>query len=94
MIITNVEPIILEFPSGNITRDAIHTFGDDPAGLAIRLESDDGVPGWGYIFLGMIGRGAARSLATIVRELLAPAVVGQDAHAIPAIRRRMWERIE
>ena len=99
MKITRVETIVLAFPPAEkLIRDAIHTFGDARGGGIVKLHTDadvDGEPivGWGYIFFGMV-KGAPNALKTIVDEMLAPAVVGQDPHAIRRIRRRMWEAVE
>jgi len=93
MRITRVETIVLQFPSAKIIRDAIHAFGGDQGGLVVKLHTDDGPTGWGYIFFGMV-KGAAATLKAIVDNLLAPAVLGQDPHAIRLIRRRLWEAAE
>jgi L-alanine-DL-glutamate epimerase-like enolase superfamily enzyme len=99
MKITRVETIVLEFPPAEtLIKDAIHTFGDARGGLIVKLHTDadyegEALAGWGYIFFGMV-KGAPRSLKTIVDEMLAPAVIGEDPHAIRRIRQKLWAAVE
>lgn len=54
--------------------------------LLVRVTGDDGVTGVGFCYPG--DHGALLALEA-VRQLLAPRVVGQDAHAVPAV----WQRL-
>ncbi len=94
MRISSVEVIVLQFPPARVVEDAIHRFGDDRGGVAVKLTADDGTEGWGYTFLGMGARGAGRALKAILEGMVAPAVEGADPHAVRAIRHDIWRAIE
>ncbi len=98
MKIIRVETIVLQFSPGKVIKDAIHTFGADRGGLVVKVYTDDGyegaaLAGWGYIFFGMV-KHAAVTLKTMLDNLLAPMLIGQDPHMIRHIRRRLWENVE
>jgi L-alanine-DL-glutamate epimerase-like enolase superfamily enzyme len=87
--IKSVEPIVLKIP-----------FDDGSAGTGImpvkwtsldyvlvRVETDDGLVGWGDAFAYF----CASAVAAVVRDMVAPIVVGQDA-GDPAARNEMLQR--
>jgi L-alanine-DL-glutamate epimerase-like enolase superfamily enzyme len=55
----------------------------------VRVESDEGVVGTGDLGFGRLDAGPA-VLAELVNQLLAPAVVGEDAFQVRAIRDKLW----
>src|SRR5215472_15548428 len=70
--IRDVETVLLRFPPGRPTADAIHTFGPERGGLVVKIHTDAGITGWGYSSFGMI-RGGPSVVGTIVKEELRPA---------------------
>src|SRR5215472_7706622 len=70
--IRDVETVLLQFPPGRVTADAIHTFGPERGGLVVKIHTDAGITGWGYSSFGMI-RGGPSVVGTIVKEELRPA---------------------
>jgi L-alanine-DL-glutamate epimerase-like enolase superfamily enzyme len=62
----------------------------DTAGACrITVTTDEGLIGRGVITFGRLDRGPA-VLATLVEELLAPAIIGDDPTLIRAIRDKLW----
>ena len=91
MKITDLSTILLRMP-GAAHADAQHHFGERAA-LAIRLETDAGITGHGYVGLG-VGPGVAYALQALVERQLAQYVVGSDPFLPRAIRDRLWHEIE
>src|SRR5713226_8379568 len=75
--ITGLETDLLRFPPGRPYADAIHNFGPDRGGVALRIRTDAGITGWGYSSFGMIA-GAPRVLQTILEHEVKPTLIGQD----------------
>jgi len=80
MRIARVEAIPVLAPLPRVMRTAQDSKSDVGAVL-VRVETDDGVTGWGEI----LGRWTPRSYATIVADLLAPRIVGRDPFDTEAI---------
>lgn len=89
--IKSVEPLVLKIP-----------FSDGGAGVGImpnkwtaleivlvRVETDDGLVGWGEGFSYF----CATALATVVHDMVAPIAVGQDANDIAALSRMVQHRL-
>lgn len=57
--------------------------------VLVRIETDDGVVGWGEV----IGRWTPRSYASIVSDLLAPHVVGRDPFHVEALWAEMSDTL-
>jgi len=70
-------------------RDALQTL-DSFGHCHIAVEADAGVTGQASIYFGRVTRGPA-VLATLVNEVLAPAVVGEDAFMVRGIRDKLWQ---
>lgn len=92
MRITEVETIRLAFPQRDGHADAQHHF-DHPAGLVVRLHTDVGLTGHGYISLG-VSRHVARALKAVVDHQLAPVLLGTDPFLPRQLRERMWHELE
>lgn len=88
--IQDVETILLRFPPGRPTADAIHTFGSERGGLVVKIHTDAGITGWSYSSFGMI-RGGPNLLGTIVEEELKPVLLGQDPFFSKKLRADLWK---
>jgi hypothetical protein len=44
--ITGIETDVLRFPPGAVYSDAIHDFGKEAGGVALRILTDAGITGW------------------------------------------------
>ena len=72
-------PVVLS----DSTHGDIHHF----ALVTVRVRDTDGLEGLGYTYT--VGHGG-RAVASLVRDDLAPLLVGQDAERIEALWQRMW----
>jgi D-galactarolactone cycloisomerase len=71
--IATVEAIPLTAPLPRVMRTA-QDVKTDVSLVLVRIETDDGVVGWGEV----LGRWTPRSYASIVSDLLAPRLIGRD----------------
>ena len=79
--ITSIEARTIRVPLDQPTAFARRTVHDRYYTL-VRVTGDDGVTGIGFCYAGNIGGGLP---AMAVRELIAPAMVGQDAHRVEGL---------
>ncbi len=70
-------------------RDALQTL-DSVGHCHIAVETEAGVTGQSSIYFGRVAGGPA-VLAALVNEVLAPAVVGEDAFMVRGIRDKLWQ---
>lgn len=91
--IRDVETVLLRFPPGPPTADAIHTFGVERGGLVVKIHTDAGITGWGYSSFGMI-RGGPNVVGVIVNAELKPALLGQDPFFSKKVRAELWKATE
>lgn len=75
--IASVEPIVLKIPfsDGSTGVGLMPTKWTKLEVVLVRVETDDGLVGWGEAF----GYFCANAVAAAVRDMIAPVVVGQDA---------------
>jgi L-alanine-DL-glutamate epimerase-like enolase superfamily enzyme len=84
MKITRVEPIIVALPYEHAAPKPLMGTGQPRTtmdALYIRVDTDQGLSGWGEAY----GFAACRATATIVSGILAPLAIGRDAADIPAL---------
>lgn len=86
MRIRSIEAIPVRVPRAHLARSAFGTRSATHAGI-IRLETDGGIVGWGEISLVWWREGAG--LCPAVRDLLAPALLGEDVRHVARLSRRM-----
>lgn len=91
--ITGLETDLLRFPPGRPYSDAIHRFGPERGGVALRITTNAGITGWGYSSFGMIG-GGPRVVQTILETEIKPAIVGKDPAFVKKLRADMWSATE
>jgi L-alanine-DL-glutamate epimerase-like enolase superfamily enzyme len=92
MKIMSVETMRLSFPDRGGYADAQHRFGER-AGVVVRVHTDAGLTGHGYIFLG-VSIHAAPALQALIERQLAPVLVGADPFMPRLLRERMTEELE
>ncbi|MFC1563242.1 mandelate racemase/muconate lactonizing enzyme family protein [candidate division KSB1 bacterium] len=90
--ITNVETIVLKFPTSRPIADAIHVFSDR-GGVVTKVRTDAGITGWGYTYFGM-GPGSPKTLKHLIDLELAPVAIGQDPFASRKVRQDLWRATE
>ena len=85
MKVTAVEPIVLEAPIKEPWRIGTAVYTSMHA-MLVRLDTDEGITGYGE---GLV-RFSPRAGAAVVRDILAPVVMGQDPFHIELIWDRMY----
>jgi L-alanine-DL-glutamate epimerase-like enolase superfamily enzyme len=91
--ITGIETDLLRFPPGKITYDAIHTFGTEGGGLALRIKTDAGITGYATSTFGTM-LGAPQVLRSILQDEIKPLLIGQDPSFPKRIRADLWKALE
>ena len=91
--ITGIETDLLRFPPGKITYDAIHTFGTEGGGLALRINTDAGITGYATSTFGTM-LGAPQVLRSILQDEIKPLLIGQDPSFPKRIRADLWKALE
>ena len=91
--ITGIETDVLRFAPGRIYSDAIHDFGADRGGVAVRILTNANITGWAYSSFGMVA-GGPRVVETLIQQELKPALVGKDPAFTKQLRREMWSATE
>ncbi|WP_427893092.1 mandelate racemase/muconate lactonizing enzyme family protein [Kribbella sp. GL6] len=89
MKITAVHVDVTSEPKAHPVRDAIQLLDRDGV-TRVRIETDEGVTGESTTYFGRVESSPA-VLAKIVREQLAPVIVGEDPTVIRGIRERLRE---
>lgn len=90
--VTQIESMLLKFPTDRAIADAIHVFSDRGA-VITKIYTDAGITGWGSSYFGM-GAGAPVTLKNLIDGELAPVVIGQDPFASRKIRKELWQATE
>jgi L-alanine-DL-glutamate epimerase-like enolase superfamily enzyme len=91
--ITGIETDLLRFPPGKITYDAIHTFGTEGGGIALRIQTDAGITGYATSTFGTM-LGAPQVLRSILHEEIKPLLIGKDPSFPKRIREDLWKELE
>jgi len=89
--ITSVEPIVLKIPfsDGSSGVGLMPTKWTSLEIVLVKVATDDGLVGWGEAF----GYFCAASVAAVVRDMIAPVVVGQDADDPSALNLALQKRL-
>ncbi len=88
MKIKTVETELYQIPLLKPMEDAIHGVQNNFSLIVVKLTTDDGAIGMGYTY--SVGEVGGSSIATLIRDNLAPLVTGQDPRRIEAIWQKMW----
>lgn len=89
--ITSVEPIVLKIPfsDGSSGVGLMPTKWTSLEIVLVKVTTDDGLVGWGEAF----GYFCAASVAAVVRDMIAPVVMGQDADDPSAVNLALQKRL-
>lgn len=89
--IKSVEPIVLKVPfsDGSTGVGLMPTKWTSLEIVLVRVETDDGLVGWGEAF----GYFCSNAVAAVVRDMVAPVVTGQDASDPAAINLALQRRL-
>jgi len=89
--ITKVEPIVLKIPfsAGPLGKGLMPGAWSALEIVLVRVETDDGLTGWGESF----GYFCSSAVAAAVRDMVAPVAVGQDASDPAALNRILQQRL-
>jgi D-galactarolactone cycloisomerase len=93
MKITQIEPIIVAIPYELGVPKPLMGTGQPRTtmdALYIKVDTDEGITGWGEAF----GFAACRATATIVSGILAPLAVGRDPRDIPVLMDDFYRRFQ
>lgn len=91
--ITGLETDIVRTPGRSRYWDAIHEFGGESGGVAVRLTTDAGITGWAYSSFGMIA-GGPRVVAAILEYEVKPVLLGKDPAFPRRLRADLWKALE
>jgi len=91
--ITDLETDVLRMPPGRKYFDAIHEFGVEGGGVALRIKTDAGFTGWAYSSFGMIA-GGPRALEAILQNEVKPVLLGKDPAFPKRLRADLWKALE
>ncbi len=89
--ITSVEPIVLKIPfsDGSSGVGLMPTKWTSLEIVLVKVSTDDGLVGWGEAF----GYFCANAVAAVVRDMVAPVVVGQDSRDPAALNLALQHRL-
>ncbi|MCC8025974.1 MAG: mandelate racemase/muconate lactonizing enzyme family protein [Clostridium sp.] len=87
MIITKVEPIMLQYQPQSAPRDGLSNIPTRDV-LLVKIETDEGITGIGEGF----ALGALRSTATMLEETLSPLLIGADPTRIEFLWKLMYKQ--
>jgi L-alanine-DL-glutamate epimerase-like enolase superfamily enzyme len=88
MRITKVEPIILYAQDDKMGGEA-NVGGYTGYQLLVRVETDEGIHGWGEACVGSENGEAAYAVKELIERGIAPRVIGEN----PVEYRRIWEKL-
>lgn len=88
MKIKTVETELYHVPLAKPVVDAIHGTQKDFSLIVVKITTDDGATGMGYTY--SVGQVGGTSIATLVRDNLAPLMIGEDPRRIEYLWQKMW----
>ena len=68
--------------------DAIHGVQRDFSLIVVKITTDDGATGMGYTY--SVGQVGGTSIATLIKDNLAPILIGEDPRRIEQLWNKMW----
>ncbi|MCL4136960.1 UNVERIFIED_CONTAM: hypothetical protein GTU68_024877, partial [Idotea baltica] len=88
MKIEQVETELYHVPLAKPVVDAIHGTQRDFSLIVVKITTDDGATGMGYTY--SVGQVGGTSIATLVKDNLAPILMGEDPRRIEHLWKKMW----
>ena len=88
MKIDNVTTELYYVPLARPMEDAIHGVQEDFSLIVVKIATDDGAEGMGYTY--GVGRVGGAAIATLIKNDLAPILIGEDPRCIEQLWHKMW----
>ena len=88
MKIEKLETELYYVPLAKPMEDAIHGIQRDFSLIVVRVTTDDGATGMGYTY--SVGQVGGTAIATLIRDNLAPILIGADPRRIEKLWQKMW----
>ncbi len=88
MKIETVETELYHIPLCKPVVDAIHGVQRDFSLIVVKITTDDGATGMGYTY--SVGQVGGTSIATLIKDNLAPILIGEDPRRIEQLWSKMW----
>ena len=88
MSISRVETELYHVPLAREMVDAIHGIQREFSLIVVKIETADGATGMGYTY--SVGKVGGTAIATIIRDNLAPLLIGEDPRRIEQIWQKLW----
>ena len=88
MKIEKVETELYHVPLSRPMEDAIRGVQKNFSLIVVKITTDEGATGMGYTYC--VGQVGGTAIATLIRDNLAPLVIGEDARQIEKIWKKLW----
>lgn len=88
MKIKSVETELYHIPLKKPMADAIHGVQTNFSLIVVKMTTEDGLSSFGYTY--SVGEFGGSAIAALIRDNLAPLIVGEDPRRIEAIWKKMW----
>ena len=88
MRIQNVDTALYHIPLSKPVVDAVHGVQKEFSLIVVKITTDDGATGMGYTY--SVGQVGGTSIATLVKDNLAPLLLGEDPRRIEHLWNKMW----
>jgi L-alanine-DL-glutamate epimerase-like enolase superfamily enzyme len=88
MKICSVETELYHVPLAKPLVDAIHGVQRDFSLVVVKIMTDEGIAGMGYTY--SVGQVGGTSIATLIKDNLAPILIGEDPRRIEHLWQKMW----
>ena len=88
MKISKIETELYHVPLSRPMEDAIHGLQRDFSLIVVKITTDDGATGMGYTY--SVGQVGGTSIATLIKDNLAPILIGEDPRRIEQLWQKMW----
>lgn len=88
MKVSHVDVALYHVPLAKPLEDAIHGVQREFSLIVVRIKTDDGATGMGYTY--SVGKTGGTAIATLLRDDLAPLIIGEDPRCIEHLWNKMW----
>ncbi len=88
MKIRSVETELYHVPLAKPLADAVHGVQREFSLVVVKIMTEDGATGMGYTY--SVGQVGGTSIATLIKDNLAPILVGEDPRRIEQLWQKMW----
>ncbi|MHC4993823.1 MAG: mandelate racemase/muconate lactonizing enzyme family protein [Planctomycetota bacterium] len=88
MKITQVDTELYHVPLSKPMEDAIHGVQREFSLVVVKIATDEGATGMGYTY--SVGQVGGTAIHALIRDNLAPLLIGQDPRRIEALWQKLW----